>query len=152
MIIGITGTLSAGKGSVVGFILPPEMVEIGLEDEVLEVVGKMEDLNSELRHEGLAYAAQYATLFNHRIRFMMGMNLREFQHLSELRTMPAGHFSYRNMVMEMSRQLSSRDPWTEDFYEFVDYSDPDNRIARANEQSRIAGKNLAKGVDGGVDL
>jgi len=29
---------------------------------------------------------------------------------------------------------------------------PDNKITRAKEQSRIAGKNLAKGVTGDVDL
>ena len=135
-----------------GFILPSEMVEVGLENEVLEVVGMMEDLNGELRKEGLTYASQYATLFNHRIRFMMGMNLREFQHLSELRTTPTGHFSYRSMVMKMASQLSSRDPWSKEFYEFVNYSDPGNKISRANEQSRIAGKNLAKDVEGDVDF
>jgi len=135
-----------------GFILPSEMVEVGLENEVLEVVGMMEDLNGELRKEGLTYASQYATLFNNRIRFMMGMNLREFQHLSELRTTPTGHFSYRSMVMKMASQLSSRDPWSKEFYEFVDYSDPGSKISRANEQSRIAGKNLAKGIKGDDDF
>ena len=135
-----------------GFIMPPEMEIIGLENEVEEVVGMMEDLNSNMRHAGLDLAAQYATLFNNRIRFMMGMNLRELQHLSELRTQPAGHFSYRAMVMEMVKQVTARDPWTDIFLEFVDYSDPDNRITRAGEQQRIAGKNLATGVDGGTDL
>ena len=83
---------------------------------------------------------------------MLGMNLREFQHLSELRTTPAGHFSYKEMVQEMTRQLKEREPWSERFYEFVDYSDPNNKISRAKEQSKIAGKNLAKGIEGGVDL
>src|SRR3989344_5203637 len=124
-----------------GFILPPEMTTVGLENQVKEVVGMMEDLNSDLRHAGLEFASQYATLFNHRMRFMMGMNLREMQHLSELRTQPAGHFSYRSMVMEMTKQVQLRDPWTRTFLEKIDYSDPDNRISRAKEQSRIAGKN-----------
>ena len=128
------------------------MVEIGLEDEVLEVVGMMEDLNSDLRHAGLETVSQYATSFNHRIRFMMGMNLREAQHLTELRTQPAGHFSYRAMTMEMARQLTARDPWAEEFLGFVNYSDPNNKISRANEQSRIVGKNLKAGIDSSVDL
>lgn len=129
-----------------GFILPPEMVEVGLEKEVTEVVDLMEDLNSDIRRAGMRAAAEYATLFNHRIRFMLGMNLREFQHLAELRTGQTGHFSYRAMVMEMARKLIARDLWVEEGLEFIDYSDPDNKITRAKERSRIAGKNLAKGI------
>jgi len=135
-----------------GFILPPEMTTVGLENQVKEVVGMMEDLNSDLRHAGLEFASQYATLFNHRMRFMMGMNLREMQHLSELRTQPAGHFSYRSMVMEMTKQVQTTYPWTEKALGFVNYSDPGNKISRASEQSKIAGKNLAKGIEGDNDL
>ena len=135
-----------------GFIIPPEMMEIGLEEKVKEVEGMMRSLNQDLRLAGVNEAAQYATLFNHRIRFMMGMNLREFQHLAELRTQPAGHFSYRSMVQEMVRKVQDREPWTEEFLGHVDFSDPDNKISRANEQARIAGKNVAAGVDGSVDL
>ena len=134
-----------------GFIMPSEVIEVGFEEKVLEVVRGMEELNKALRDAGLIAASQYATLFNHRIRFMMGMNLREFQHLSELRTQPAGHFSYRAMVMEMARELDKRDEWAGITHEFVDYSDPGNKITRASEQSKIAGKNLASGVEGDVD-
>ena len=120
--------------------------------KVKEVEGMMRSLNQDLRQAGLTEAAQYATLFNHRIRFMMGMNLREFQHLAELRTQPAGHFSYRSMVQEMVQKVEEREPWTKDFLGYVDFSDPDNKISRANEQARIAGKNIAAGMDGNLDL
>ena len=135
-----------------GFIMPPEMGVVRLEKEVETLVDRMGDLNSDLKRAGFREASQYATLFNNRMRFMMGMNLREFQHLTELRTQPAGHFSYRSMVMEMTDKLVGRDPWAKTFLEFVDYSDPDNRISRAKEQSRIAGKNLAKGIQGDLDF
>ncbi len=135
-----------------GFIMTSEMEIVGLEKEVEEVEVMVSDLNSNLRRAGLTDASQYATLFNHRIRFMLGMNLREFQHLSELRTETAGHFSYRAMVQEMARQVKAMYSWAEKFYEFVDYSDPGNKISRAKEQSRIAGKGLSKGLDMGIDL
>lgn len=135
-----------------GFVMPPEMVTIGLEKEVEEVVRRMEELNHNLRNAGLLIPSQYATLFNHRLRFMLGMNLREFQHLSELRTQPAGHFSYRSMTMEMARAVKQKYPWAESAFKFVDYSDPGNKITRAKEQSRIAGKNLSTGVKGDVDF
>ena len=132
--------------------MPLEMIEIGLEKEVTDVVDQMIYLHSEIKHAGLGAVAQYATLFNNRLRFMMGMNLREFQHLSELRTQPAGHFSYRGMVQEMSRQVTDAYPWAAKAYGFVDWSDPGNKITRAREQSKIAGKNIAAGVDHGLDL
>ncbi len=136
-----------------GFIMPPEVRELGMEKEVEDVVRMMESLNHKLRAHGLLVASQYATLFNHRIRFMMGMNLREFQHLAELRSQPAGHFSYRAMVQEMARAISKTYPWASMTHEFVDYSDPDNRITRAKEQGRIAGGNLKKGIENiDVDL
>ncbi|MBI2451483.1 FAD-dependent thymidylate synthase [Candidatus Pacearchaeota archaeon] len=132
-----------------GFIMPPEMTVVGLEKEVQEVVNRMDDLNSDLKHAGLDEASEYATLFNHRMRFMLGMNLREFQHLGELRTGIQGHFSYRSMVMAMAKKITEEYPWAETFYGFVNYSDPDNRISRAKEQARISGKNLASGFSRG---
>lgn len=135
-----------------GFVMPPEVVEVGMEKEVEDVVKMMEELNKELRRRRLLDASQYATLFNHRLRFVFGMNLREFQHLTELRTIPQGHYGYRAIAMEMSRQLKKRDEWVEKANEFVNYTDPGNKIARAKEQSRIAGDNLAKGIDGSVDF
>ena len=135
-----------------GFIMPPEMRIIGLESETKEIVDMMSSLYHDVKNSCSDEVAQYTTLFNNRMRFMEGMNLREFQHLSELRTQPAGHFSYRSMVMEMAEKVKEREPWAKIFYEFVDYSDPGNKISRAKEQSKIAGKNLASGIDGGIDL
>lgn len=134
-----------------GFIMPSDVIEVGMESKVLDVVKRTEALNSKLKSAGLIVASQYATLFNHRIRFMFGMNLREFQHMSELRTQPAGHFSYRSMLMEMTRQVEKRYPWAKKALGFVDYSDPGNKITRAKEQSKIAGKNLASGISSGID-
>jgi len=135
-----------------GFLMPSEVIKVGFEAKVMEVVKAMEKLNKSLRELGFVSASQYATLFNHRIRFMLGMNLREFQHLSELRTQPAGHYSYRAMVMKMAEQLSQRDEWINLITEFIDFSDPGNKISRAKEQSRIAGKNLASGIESDVDF
>jgi thymidylate synthase ThyX len=135
-----------------GFIMPSEVIEVGMEARVLDVVAGMEVLNAKLKSAGLTIASQYATLFNHRVRFMFGMNMREFQHMAELRTQPAGHFSYRSMLMEMSRQVEKKYPWSKKLLGFVDYSDPGNKITRAKEQSKIAGKNLASGISSERDF
>ncbi len=139
-------------GCDLGFVMPPEVMAVGMADKVTDVMARMERLNANLVSLSLTATSQYATLFNHRIRFMLGMNLREFQHMSELRTQPSGHFSYRRMLMEMTDQVVGRHPWTRKALGFVDYSDPGSKIARAGEQSRIAGKNLASGISSDIDL
>ena len=53
--------------------------------------------------------------------------------------------------MEMTRQIVAKYPESEAFLQFVNFSDPENKIARAKEQGVIAGKNLAKGITGELD-
>jgi len=135
-----------------GFVVPYEVYEVGMGNAVEEIAKKFDELNKELRTAGIIAASQYVTLFNHKIRFVMGMNLREFQHLAELRSQPAGHYGYRSLVMEMANKVREKYPWTEKALQFVDYSDPENKISRAKEQSRIAGGNLSKGISGDLDF
>ena len=77
---------------------------------------------------------------------MFGMNLREWQHFSELRTVEQGHPSYRAMTQKIARQLIGLHPWISTFTEFINFSDPGDRISRAREQSKIAGKGLESGI------
>ncbi len=135
-----------------GFEIPFEIAEVGLTSEVEDLIGKSNEIYTTLNIAELRGEAQYATLFNHQIRFMMGMNLRELQHLTELRSQPAGHFSYRAVAQEMARQAITSNPWIAPMLNHINYSDPGNKIARAKEQGRIAGKNLKTGVDGAQDL
>ena len=141
-------------GTLHGFFIPPEFDFVGLSEQAKEIADRSADLYSTMRHEGLESAAQYASLFNHRMRFMVGMNARELQHLAELRSQPAGHYGYRAIVQSMARQAIARNPLlgTTGMLGFVDYSDPGNKIARAHEQGRIAGKSIATGIDTSGDL
>jgi thymidylate synthase ThyX len=134
-----------------GFFVPPTIIELGLQDKVLSVVERSNALYEKLVNAGMEEEAQYPTLFNHLVRSTMGMNLRENQHLTELRSQKNGHAGYRYIAQQMARLVIARDPWAETFLGFVDYSDPDNKIARAIEQGRIAGKNLRKGIAGDAE-
>ena len=135
-----------------GFVLPYEIMEVGMEKEVEEIARKFGELNKELRDSGIIAASQYVTLFNHRVRFAMGMNFREFQHLVELRSQPAGHYGYRSLVMDMAKKVREKYHWADKALQFVDYSDQDSKISRAKEQSRIAGGNIRKGISGDLDF
>ena len=133
-------------GILLGYSIPEEIVEIGKEKLVQECFARCENLHSDLKHAGLVEEAQYATLFNHYIRWNMGMNLRELGHFTELRTQKAGHPKYRRTAQLMARLYLQRHPEMEPVLKFVDHNDYDHSIARAEQEARTARKSLAAGV------
>lgn len=138
-------------GVALGYSVPEEISEIGHEKIVRECFERSEDLNSDLKHAGLEEEAQYVTLFNHYIRWNMGMNLRELGHLTELRTQKAGHPKYRRTVQLMTKLYLKRSPEMEPVLKFVDYNDYDQSIARADQEARTARKSLSVGVFDDMD-
>ena len=138
-------------GVALGYSVPEEISEIGHEKIVRECFEQSEDLNSDLKHAGLEEEAQYVTLFNHYIRWNMGMNLRELGHLTELRTQKAGHPKYRRTVQLMTKLYLKRSPEMEPVLKFVDYNDYDQSIARADQEARTARKSLSVGVFDDMD-
>ena len=107
---------------------------------------RTESLHRDLKRAGMEQEAQYATLFNHFIRWNMGMNLRELGHLVELRTQKAGHPKYRRTAQMMARLYLKRHPEMEPVLQFVDYNDYDGGITRADQEARTARKSLASNL------
>ena len=60
-----------------GYSVPEEIEEVGMGSEVQECFERTESLHRDLKRAGMEQEAQYATLFNHFIRWNVGMNLRE---------------------------------------------------------------------------
>jgi thymidylate synthase ThyX len=138
-------------GVLLGYSIPEEIIEIGREKIVQECFERSETLHGELKRAGMEEEAQYVTLFNHYIRWNVGMNLRELGHLTELRTQKAGHPKYRRIVQVMAKQFLKRSPEMEAVLKFVDYNDYDQSIARADQEARTARKSLAAGVFDDMD-
>jgi thymidylate synthase ThyX len=134
-----------------GYSVPEEIGEIGQGDVVQECFERAESLHSDLIKAGLIREAQYAPLFNHFIRWNMGMNLRELGHLTELRSQKAGHPKYRRTVQVMAKLFMGRHPEMESVLKFVDYNDYDQGITRAEQEARTARKSLATGVFDDMD-
>ena len=59
---------------------------------------------------GFEDAAQYAVPMAFRIRFVMQMTAREAMHLTELRSQPQGHPTYRRVAQAMHRLISEVHP------------------------------------------
>jgi len=138
-------------GVLLGYSIPAEILEIGKEAIVQECFQRTEDLHSKLKSAGMAEEAQYATLFNHYIRWNIGMNLRELGHLTELRSQKAGHPKYRRTVQMMTKLYLQRHPDMEPILQFVDYNDYDQGITRAEQEARTARKSLATGIFDDMD-
>lgn len=50
--------------------------------------------------------ASYAVALGYRVRFTMNLNAREAMHLTELRSAPQGHASYRTVAQDMHRAIA----------------------------------------------
>jgi len=133
-------------GVELGYSVPEEITEIGMAEKVQECFERTESLHRDLKRAGFDQEAQYATLFNHFIRWNMGMNLRELSHFTELRTQKAGHPKYRRTTQMMAKLYLNRYPEMEPVLKFVDYNDYDGGVTRADQEARTARKSLAKGV------
>jgi len=116
----------------------------GFQAKIDTVRQKAEQLYEKIKAECGRIAAQYAVLFGHRIRFTMGMNLREAEHMTELRTTPQGHPSYRKVCQEMASQILEVCPWAKESLKFVDYGQYTWARADSEARQRVRERELEK--------
>jgi thymidylate synthase ThyX len=125
-----------------GFETPEAIDEAGLRepwDRVMELGPAMEH---ELAAAGHVEAAQYAVPMAYRIRFVMQMNAREAMHLTELRSQPQGHPTYRRVAQRMCELIGRVHPGIEAAFEFVSFSDVDLERLDAERRSEIKRQHL----------
>lgn len=129
-----------------GFELPSDIEKIGYGDKCRALAQRVAHLYDLIATQVDGFTAEYVVLFGHKIRFVMGMNLREAQHLLELRTVPQGHPNYRRVCQDLHKQLVARAPWLAgtDFFKFVDHNQYD--WARADAEARQSQKLMEKGL------
>ena len=84
-----------------GYDTPTDVDEADLRADWDEVMDASATMERELNEEGLEEVAQYAVAMAYRIRFVMQMSAREAMHLTELRSQPQGHPTYRRVAQEM---------------------------------------------------
>lgn len=117
-----------------GFQDNEDIKKAGFQDRVDAIREKVEALYEKVKNACGRHVAQYTVLMGHRMRWNMGMNLREAEHMCELRTTPQGHPSYRKICQEMARQTLDRYPWAKEILKFTDYGD--YQWARADSEAK----------------
>ena len=105
-----------------GFEMPEEMREAGLQDQANEMIKVMEDLYAYLgQHQ--SNLKEYAFLQDHKMRWFIGMNDRALMHMLELRTTVQGHPNYRKASQDMHNLLAERFPQRAEMMSFVNHDD-----------------------------
>jgi thymidylate synthase ThyX len=116
-----------------GFDIPPELKEIGLEPDYVELMQSARAANLKMREE-MPNEAQYLVPRAFRMRWYMRMNLREAYHLTELRSMKQGHPDYRKVAQQMKSLIAEKHPLLAEYMQ-VDMND--YALPRIESEKRI---------------
>lgn len=130
-----------------GFEIPEDIEHIGMADQCRVVEKEVRDLYEKIARELSEDLAEYVVLFGHNVRFMIGMNFREAQHLLELRTVVQGHPNYRRVCQKIHESMLERAPWLAqtDMLKFVDHNQ--YHWARSDAEVRQSQKAMERGLD-----
>ena len=77
-----------------------------------------------------AESAQYLIPLAYRKRTLFKMDFAEVLYIAELRTTPAGHFSYRNVAYEMYRDVARAYPALAKYFRVTDVHQPVDLLKR----------------------
>lgn len=77
-----------------------------------------------------AQSALYALPLATRIRCLFKMDFAEAQYISELRSAPAGHFSYRRVAWEMFKAVEQQHPSLAKYIRVTDFTQPIDLLQR----------------------
>ena len=124
-----------------GHETPAEVDEAGMRDRWDRVMDAGRAMERSLLDAGFDDVAQYAVPMAFRIRFVMQMTAREAMHLTELRSQPQGHPTYRRVAQSMHRLISDVHPSIGGAFEHMSYEDVD--LERLEAERRTESKRQA---------
>ncbi|MBI4038090.1 FAD-dependent thymidylate synthase [Candidatus Daviesbacteria bacterium] len=126
-----------------GYDMPVEFEAIKLEREFAETMGKMGYAYNMVAPD-FSEEAQYLTTLANYMRWYMGMDLREGIWVTELRSIPQGHFSYRTVAQDMAIQAQKIYPFLASLQQgseqFVDMTNRRQNLERMEAMKRIQRK------------
>ncbi len=96
-----------------GYTISPVFEEVGLLPQVQQTFDAMGEAHQRVKSEHPS-SSQYLTMLGHNMRWYFSSNLRENFWLTELRTTPQAHPSYRSLAQQMHRLAIARYPFLSD--------------------------------------
>ena len=116
-----------------GFDTPPEIEAAGIQAEYANAMQRAASAVKKLADAGCTEArenAQYAIPLAFRKRTLFKMDFAEAVYISELRTTPAGHASYRNVAYAMYEAVAKKYPALAKYFRVVDVREPVDLLKR----------------------
>jgi len=116
-----------------GYDRPDDITAAGLAaryDSAMTRAGDAAMRLSARAHHEADEQSQYVIPLGYRKRAMFKMDLAEAIYISELRTGPAGHFSYRNVAYAMYEAVAQRYPELAKYFRVTDVRDPVDLLKR----------------------
>jgi thymidylate synthase ThyX len=116
-----------------GYDMPDEIQAAGLEGRYTSVMERARKAATELEQRDVAEAeeqSQYVIPLAYRKRTLFKMDLAEAIYITELRTGPAGHFSYRNAAYAMYEAVAERYPALARHFRVTDVREPADLLKR----------------------
>jgi len=122
--------IEQGFTSLHGYDTPPDMVTAGLETRYQQGMQRVLTLHDQLVSGAGPLAALYVLPMAFRKRTLFKMDLAEALYIAELRTAPAGHFSYRNVAYAMYLEVAKRHPSLAKHCRITDVNEPIDLLQR----------------------
>jgi hypothetical protein len=107
--------------------IPPEYSENGMEGvlgdylKLAGVTGKLQEKLIKSGKDDLVASSEYVTLLGNKFRFNVKANIRQWVFMSELRTIPGGHPTYRHAMQEAASQIIAKIPFLKPLFTHVDW-------------------------------
>jgi thymidylate synthase ThyX len=113
-----------------GYDTPADLVSAGLEGRYQQAMRRASDTAAGFgKSQGDAIAA-YVLPMAYRKRTLFKMDFAEAVYVAELRTTPAGHFSYRNIAYAMYEAVLERYPALKPYFRVTDVREPVDLLKR----------------------
>jgi thymidylate synthase ThyX len=116
-----------------GYETPPEIELAGLRAQYDDAMHRAEACVRKLAESGSFEAvenSQYTIPLAFRKRTLFKMDFAEVVYISELRTTPAGHISYRNVAYAMYEAVAKKYPAMAKYFRVVDVREPVDLLKR----------------------
>ena len=107
-----------------GFDVPELVKEMGRGDDFSDNMNHVASRISQLRHE-IGNNSDYLIPFAFRAGTLYKMDYRQVEYMTVLRSTPQGHFSYREVAVEMDRQLRELVPGLEKYSRVTPFENED---------------------------
>lgn len=103
-----------------GYYVPDEIIGTEIEHDYREAMESAKKAYEQIAAE-FPEEAQYVVPIGFNVRWYFHLNLRALQWLTELRSQPQGHPTYRLVAQEMVKQLLKEKPELNSVFKFVDF-------------------------------